>query len=198
MTVVEMMIACLVVVLLGIMTVQVLIPAMALSAQGSIRAEMQQQASIALIGMVGDLEKTSIGGISLLPPNGTDPTGFAVNRIASASDQSQTWESKVVCYYYFPTTRKLMRKDYPPNPPVVGLPFNPSRPVRVPAADMLNIANQTNGTEKSLATNVEAFTVTMPGRNPIEIRLTLQQTVPHSQKVETLELVRSVTVRNDS
>lgn len=198
MTVVEMMIACTVVVLLGIMTVQFLIPAMAMSAQGGIRAEMQQQGSIALIGMVRDLSQTSIGGISLLPPNGSDPCGFAVNRIASASDQSQTWEPKVVCYFYYPTTRKLMRKDYPPDPPNLGLPFNPSRPTRVPAADLLQIANGTNDTEMSLAINVEAFTVTMPGRSPIEIKLKLQQTVPHSQKVETLELVRSVTVRNDS
>ncbi len=198
MTVVEMMIACAVVVLLGLMTINFLVPALSLSAQGSIRAEMQQQASVAMIRMVQDLEATSVGGIGLLPPNGTNPTGFAVNKIVAASDQSQTWADNLVCYLYYPDKKKLMRKTFPPNPPALTLPFNTNRPFRVTPVDLMQIANQANGTEMTLAINVEGFVVDMPGRSPVEIKLTLQQTVPHTQKLESLQFRRSVTVRNNS
>lgn len=197
MTVVEMMIACAVVVLLGIMTINFLVPAMALSAQGSIRAEMQQQSSIALVQMIQDLQATSVAGVSLLPPNGTNPTGFGVDIIQSASDTSQTWEDKVRCYFYYPTQKKLIRKTFPPNPPALGLPFNPGRPVAVSPSDLMLLANTPNGTEKTLAINVESFTVDLPNDNPVTIKMTLQQTVPHSQKLETLDIQRVVCVRNN-
>lgn len=201
MTVVEMMIACAVVVLLGLMTINFLVPAMALSAQGSMRAEMQQQASIAMIKITKDLEATSVGGLGILTPAAGQPNGIGVNTILSASDEAQAWDSKLRCYLYFPGTKKLIYKVYPPGPPdpvAMALPFNPVRPIKVSPADLLQIANQANGSEMTLAGNVEAFTVelTPPGRSAIEVNLKLQQTVPHSQKVETLDFRRFIAVRN--
>lgn len=198
MSVVEMMVACIVVALLGLMVINFLFPAMIMSAQGSIRAEMQQRGAIAINRMVNDLEQASIGSVGFLPPNAADPTGIGIVRLLSSSDASQVWETGAVCYFYYPSQRRLTRETYPPDPPALGLPFNASRPLRISPADLLQIANQPNATEMTLAGDVEAFTVTNPGRSLIEIRLTLQQTVPHSQKLETLELRRAVTVRNDS
>lgn len=205
MTVVEMLIACAVLTLLVVMGFNFLYPAWVLSAQGSIRADMQQQGSLALNQMARDLESSSIGGVGLLPPNGTNPTGFSVVRLLRyAPDGSKVWpdgsDGSAVLYLYFPPQRKLVRKTFPPGPPALTLPFAPSRPIRIPATDIESIANSTNGTERVLAINVEGLTVNLapPGTSPITVTLAFSQVVPHLQKVEAFTLRRAISVRNDS
>ncbi len=205
MTVVEMLIACAVVTILVVMGFNFLYPAWVMSAQGSIRSDMQQQASLSLNQMARDLETSSIGGLGLLPPNGTNPTGFSVVKLLRfAPDGSKVWpdgtDGSAVLYIYFPTQRKLVRKTYPPGPPVLSLPFAPSRPIRIPATDIETIANSTNGTERVLAINVEGLTVSLasPGTSPVTVTLTFRQVLPHLQKIEAFTLRRAISVRNDS
>lgn len=195
MSLVEVLIVAGLLALLGTLFTWFMIPSLRLTAQQSVRIELQQQATIALAKLTADLRQTSATGVSL----GVD--SMALNLIEGVTDEGkQIWADEVVVYYRDASLKRLFRKVYPPAPPALNLPFNPLRPTRVSPSELASLATS-NGQERSAAQNVEVFEIAHSGEGdnlqaPLTLRLVLTRGVSQKDEDESFEIVSMVALRN--
>lgn len=183
--------------LMGLLT-QFLIPAMRYSAEGQVKVEMQQQAIIAINKMVADLQRTTVGGLSLRT---VDPVTMAVVRIDTIDGNGfPSWASEAQVYWYDSGRERLMRETYPPQPPALGTVFLTSKPSTFSSIDLQDIASTDNGAERSLAMNVKRFEVrdadADPGLQALVLELELEKDIPHTDRKAKVVMSRYVYLRN--
>ena len=195
MSLVEVLIVAGLLAMLATLFIWFMIPSLRLTAQQSVRIELQQQASIALNKLTTDLRKTSATGVSL----GVDSLGL--NMIEGVTEKGkQIWADEVVVYYRDVSLKRLFRKVYPPAPPALNLPFNPLRPTRVSPSELASLA-AANGKERSVAQHVEIFEIAHSGggnnlETPLTLRLVLSHGVSQKTDDESFEIISMVALRN--
>lgn len=199
MSVLEVLIASSVLFLAIAMGSQFLAPALRYSSESQIKVELQQQASLALNQVISDLQRTSSGGISIaVPPTVNDPSAVGINRIYNIDGTGfPEFENSLQVYWFNPTTGTLTQKKFPPVPPGLTLPFSTAKALKVTTADLLNIAQTVNGSERSLARSVTMFLVDASAGNGIfDIRMILKKDVPNTKRKVEVEFTRRIQLRN--
>ena len=181
--------------LVALMT-QVIGPVMSASGRTSIRVELQSVASVAMQRIETDLTHTSAVGFSG-PFIQTDRSvKFAIHRNTGFSPNgTPLWSTQLVLYRWDPSTEKLSRLDWPPNPDNSEV-----SPLKVLKLDESQIDDAlANGIERVVASNVTDFHLgpqEQTGvRLPLEVRFRLER--PSAPNVtEIVEFRRKVLVRN--
>ncbi|HXE73733.1 MAG TPA: hypothetical protein VNO81_13810 [Candidatus Nitrosotenuis sp.] len=182
-----------------------LLAAFKFSGQGTARVEMQQQAVVALERMASELQRSSTEAVALLsrdPLKPQNPVAFALTRLKDVSGEGDPiWEEKLIVYYWDRERSLLLRREWPPAPPTLGLSLSSRRANKVSPADLISLASSTNGTEKLLARGVCSFDVTHAGSGssiepPLTLTLGLEREVARQKGPETFQLSRTVTLRN--
>lgn len=191
-----------------------LLPAMRGSVRGTLRVEMQQQATVALNRLTADLRRTSAAGISLrtdsqpivvaaCPVSGPDLRSGAPGPIQP--DGTVVWSDFFILYSWDSTTQKLMRREWPPGPPaptnaeISVLKARRLTPVRM---DQI-VASPSNGAQV-MAVGVVELSILQPAggtdtlvKQPLRFKLVLERkgNTGHD-KPERFTLTRTVFLRN--
>lgn len=203
-TLIELLVASVLGVLLLGMTVSFLIPSMRYSGEGAARAEVQQQAIMALNAMEADLRTTSVSGLTISYGNQTAPPGFAVQPVEDVTQRgAQVWKLGLYVSYWDKTEGRLVRETWPPTPPgSLQTTLVNTEPNRITDPDFLGLVSNKNGSERYLASGVTNFTVRHAGISttaitpPITLNVTLERK-PGSNQPVVCQLMRTVTMRND-
>ncbi len=180
--------------LMGVL-IQSLIPAMRYSAEGAVRVELQQAGILALQRMTSDLQKTTAAGVSLK----TGPVdAMAVNTIQTVdSGGVRVWSDEINVYSYDPTRKRIEVETQKVTTPTTAFPNI------LTSVQIQSIASSQSGRERLLALNVDEFVIspaasatTTLSAQPLSITLKMGKDLPHTPKRATMELVRSVFLRN--
>ncbi|MBI3929146.1 MAG: hypothetical protein HY319_26615 [Armatimonadetes bacterium] len=205
MTLLELIVAAALAVLLLTMFFWFLVPSMRLSGQQSARVDIQQQTTLAVRKIVADLECSTTDGIGILPTDGAQPSrpvAVGINRLDDVlADGQQSWQNSLAIYYWDRSDHRLYYKEWPPEPPSLGIPFASSRATKPSPQDLLEIVNNNNGTRRSLALGVAEFELRHTGVGdsiglPLTVRLVLEREVAQKSETERFEMERTVMVRN--
>ncbi|MEW6284034.1 MAG: prepilin-type N-terminal cleavage/methylation domain-containing protein [Candidatus Eremiobacterota bacterium] len=180
-TMVELLVSMAVFSLLAALLVSALVAVMRMSYRGTLRANLQGQATLAITRLVGDLQRSSPAGVSMssgavaiCPMDGLTGQGTAV------------WGSSLAIYSR--DGRRLLRERWPPGPPDPSRQLAPSFPIHLTPQELAAFASGTNGTEVVLARDVEEFRLSGAGAD-LSIRLKL------ARGPDTFELIRAVRLR---
>lgn len=175
---------------------QVMIPSMRLVMTSSVRTGLQQQTRMALERIERDLRRSSAYGVSMLPSSAPNaPVVLAIHRLSDrAFTGSQLWEEQLMVYCYHPDAHSLTQASWPPQPPAAAVTFTPTRPVAVPAAELVKFGSTPTGREATLARNVAAFKVTRSTAGAYTLTLELREEQP-GKRVESYGLTRTLFLR---
>lgn len=197
-TLAEILIASAVMLLVGTLGISLLQPAMASGARHSARAEMQQQASIAMDKICIDLERTVGGALSVFQPVpiATGATGLAMQRLAGfESTGDQLWEEQVRVYSWNPALQQLEFRQWSQgSPPPLEILLLVNQPARLGRSDFDALLR---GKRPSavLAQGVSNFTVSQEGLL-VRLGLQLKRLTPGKMQPELFELQRALTLPN--
>ncbi len=196
------------------LTLAFLFPALRASVRGTLRVEMQQQAVTALNRLCSDVRRTSVAGLSLR--SGPPPIAVAACPVSGPDlrsgqpgpmqpDGTVVWSDFFVIYYLDESSRKLMRREWPPGPPAPTVEETTIiKPRRLSPARLAQILSQPAANEMVLATDVASFEIEPgPGGSdsevaqPVRFRLVLERrgNTGHLSQ-ERFIYTRSVFLRN--
>ena len=182
----------------------------------TVRSRLQQEALVILGRVEADLRVSSAPAIHVLPTPTPDPTttsggdadplsspdiqaGFSVHALRDGAYPGfQAWQDHLFVYSWRSRTRTLIRKRWPPSPPVNGPPITSVGPAAVSDAELTSIIDTPNGTEAVLSRNVRSFIfckASEPSPGTWRIQLALEEKV-NDRRTERLEAERVVLVRN--
>ncbi len=192
-----LIVSCILIVIMG-MAFQAVSYGLRWTAEGGVKVELQQQAVVALNNIVGELQKTTSGGVSLVPPATVNsPSITCVNPIYELdSNGFPVYEPKVVIFWYDPAISSLKRKSFPP-PTTPAITFTQAAPVHVSSSNLNTIIGQVNDTERFLARNVTYFLTQSTGAGLYQVSLILEKDVPGTQRKSVAEFMRKVYLRNN-
>lgn len=225
-TLLELIVAAVLMVLLLGMMFNFLIPTMRASAKGSARVEMQQQAVVALGKIADDVERSAPAGVSINTAgvylgsgNQTSSVCLAVQRLSDVSSGgTQSWDLHITAYCWngltttpSPLVRKIFNSPLPD-----GTSLSQTSPSKL-SDSTLNTLLSNTGTysNDTLATGVLQMQVTSNGigallSNPVTVRLVLgrnaatgantyaQTGTAFTQYQELFDLQRTVAMRNSN
>lgn len=201
MTLIETLVAAVVLLAVLVMTLSFLYPSFAASSRSSLRIEMQQRTSLALEKMVSDLLQGSASSVATFPGAGpTDIAGFAVQPLQGYTGAGlQVWQTNLVAYYWQPGLQTLTRKVWPPGPPtVLSVSLMDTQPVRISAGDFATLTSTHNSEERMLVEGVTNFTLqtALGGGPPFNVTVRVTRTAVNNPTPETFELTRTIALRN--
>lgn len=191
-----------------------LLPVLRASTRGTLRVEMEQQATVAMNRLVTDLRRTSVSGLSLR--SGPDPVAVAACPVSGPDlragqpgpvqpDGTVVWSDFFILYSWTAAEAKLKRREWPPGAPSPG-PLETSilNPRHLSADRMAEILAQPAPREIVLATGVKSFEIVpAPGgtdtlvMQPVAFKLVLERkgNTGH-EKPEQFTMIRTLYLRN--
>lgn len=176
-----------------------LVPASQGSARASWQIEAQETSASVLNWLAQDVAVTAPSGMSLAPPPSSPDVVIGLHPVAAlATDGSQLWATQAIVYHWDPTSQQVMRKLWPPTPPVLSPPLTNAAPYQFTAATLLSIASQANGTERILGGEISAFSVQAGGSQtsgwimPIHVSLTLQRQIAGAPQPIVVQIGRDI------
>lgn len=192
MTLAELMLALGLSSLLLLLAVRLLVTGFRLSAQGAVRGGMQNQAVQGLQHLETDLRLTTAPALTV------QPSSLALTRLNGLTGlRTAIWETHLVIYGL--RGEHLIRKTWPPAPPGVALTFDPGRPSLADPPLLAQLVSTNNGTERRLAQDVKAFSVTrQDGGMTVEVSLQLEAQAVAGENRERFALTRRIGLRNRS
>lgn len=201
MTVAEVLIAGGLTLLLGMILLQVLFPSFRIVQEGYIRTELQQQGELTLQQVQSDLQRTVPTGVSLaIPSSSSEWMIMATQPLQDVLNNGYLeFQSKLFVIYHDVTRKQVFREYFPPNPPAITVTLPTLQAVQLMRPNLELIAQQANGTERSLAQNVEYFLVEKEyttGGEVYACRIQLKKEIPGKNRFEVVELTRKVMLRN--
>lgn len=183
----------------------------------AVRSRLQQDALVILGRIEADLRLSSAPGIHVLPTPTPEPSslnpdptasptpvpdvlaGFSVHLLKDGAYPGfQAWQDHLVLYGWRSTTRMLVRKRWPPTPPVNGPVISTVAPTACNDGDLVSILETPNGSEAIMSRSVRSFIFCKamePSPGTWRIKLELEEVV-NSRRTEHLEAERIVLVRN--
>lgn len=194
----ELLVAVALMGMLGTLFVWFLVPSMRISGQQSARAELQQQAVLAVNRVASVLQTTAAAGISR---RASEPVAVAAVPLVNVDNQGrQQWATNLTVVYWDKPGERLYEKVWEQGWSPPSLSFDPSRPATATAGQLLAIIDSPNGGARSLATGVGLFSVTGAAGDatltmPLNVTLELRRQTSQRQEPETYAASRLVTVR---
>lgn len=179
-----------------------LIPVLRASTRGSLRVEMEQQALVALGKIVGDLQSSNVGGLSVRV---TDPVALVIQPLKGVrEDGVQVWDQGVVVYYRDSESRALVRFEYPGDgADTLGLGLRNSRPRRLPAAVIRSLVDVEGVRRVQVASGLSAFRLDHTGGadgigQPFRVTLSFERdgNTGREDSKERYSLTRTVLLRS--
>lgn len=189
-TLVELLVGFTLTVLLIGLLFQFLIPALKISRRTTLRAEMQQQATLAMREMTSELEQTTVFGTSISP----DSTVVAVHPIVEVSQNGRRiYADHLVVYVFDEERHEIVRGIWQSG----GDPGTES-PRRLSSQELSGIDSQLSK-KRVIVDEVAEFELTHSGENsflqlPLLCKLVLKE--PEESGSRQFELVRSISPRN--
>lgn len=176
--------------LLGLMY-QFLVPALKISNRTSLRAEVQQQATLALRNMVSEIEQSTLFGTSF----SADGRVVAVHVIEEVTQNSdRVYADHLVVYQYDPVNKEIRRGLWRKGD-------EPTRdsPRKLSPDEMANIQANIVGPERVVVRRVKDFTFSHSGSGeliqlPLIAHLSMDESGQYGSR--KFELVRTVSLRN--
>jgi len=184
--------------MLGTLFVWFLVPSMRISGQQSARAELQQQAVLAVNRIAAVLQTTASAGISR---RASEPVTVAAVPLLNVDNQGrQQWATNMTLFYWDKPGERLFEKVWEQGWAPPDLTFDPGRPVTATPGQLLAIIDSANGGARSLARGVSRFAVTGAAGDatltmPLNVTLELQRTTSQRREVESYTASRVFTVR---
>ena len=202
MTLIEVMVAGAIAFLISMMIFYVILPSFRIVSEGQILTELQQQGELALQQLTADLQNTVPTGTSLaFPTNATEGMITASHPVTPVLGSGiLNFQPQLLIWYHNVSKKQLFRKRFSNGDPSgVALSFLPAVALQTTRPNLDLICNQTNGTEKSYAKNVESFWVEKEYTSGGEVyvsRIVLQKDIPGKNKKSVVELFRKAMLRN--
>jgi len=205
-TIIEILVAALLLTLLLSLIFAFLVPTMKAAALGSARAEMQQEALRSLDAMGCDLMSSASSGISLCAPAADPEKGplyIGILRVVNVDPQGNNiWERSLTVYCWKGAGSPLIRKVWSPaSPPSLAVILSPDTPSRFEESDLSKIADEPGLNGQVLARDVSALLVTSSGMgasvcSPVELGITItRKAATGRSSPERFHLTRSVCLR---
>jgi hypothetical protein len=172
---------------------QFLIPALKISNRITLKAEVQQQATIALRNLVGEIEQASLFGLSF----STDSRVVAIHPIVEVTRNSQrVYADHIIVYKFDPASRRLSRYTWRN-----GLDPSIEAPRKLDDTELDNVEAHFIDAGRTVAREVDGFQLTHSGtgnliQQPLLVKMTMRQQTASGN--DTFELVRAVSLRNQS
>ncbi|GMU50977.1 MAG: hypothetical protein AMXMBFR33_01230 [Candidatus Xenobia bacterium] len=172
-TLVEIMVAGALSLLVMGLVYAFLVPTMRAQLRGSTRAQLQLEATTALEAMARDLYRSAPGAWSLRTER---PAALGLMRQDTVLATGQrAWESFVIVYAQLDD--RLVRRQWPPEPPSLGIPLpGGGAPLRLGAAELAQVANTPAAQSRWLARDVETLAFTQEG-DCLMLSLTLNRRI---------------------
>lgn len=194
----ELLVAVALMGMLGTLFVWFLVPSMRISGQQSARAELQQQAVLAVNRVAAVLQTTAAAGVSR---RASEPVTVAAVPLVNVDSQGrQQWATNMTLFYWDKPGERLCEKVWEQGWSPPALTFDPGRPATATAGQLLAIIDSANGGPRSLARGVKTFSVTGAAGDatltmPLNVTLELQRTTSQRQAAESYVASRVFTVR---
>jgi len=205
-TVIEILVAAVLLILLLSLIFAFLTPTMKAAALGSTRAEIQQEALRSLDALSHDLKASASSGISLITPAVNPEKGpvyLGVIRVESVGPLgNDIWEQSLIVYFWKGPGSPLIRKVWSSSsPPSLGIILSPSSPSRVEETTLSRIADETGLKGQVLARDVSLLLITHSGMgasvsSPIDLSMTITRKAATGRNTpESFHLNRSICLR---
>ncbi|MHB2015721.1 MAG: PulJ/GspJ family protein [Candidatus Xenobia bacterium] len=183
MTLIELLVGLTVFSAVLTLMVQILVPAMKLWYINSVRARLGQSAELLQEHVIADLQvSTPLSLTALSTPPAVGFLSFGYEQVPGGwnpVDGRPLWR-KFVVYWLDASSNTIWRKEWPGPRPVPKLKY--AFPLLVAKAltpaEMMQLIRTRNGSERPMAVDVSALSITTVPGEPIDISYTLQQTSP--------------------
>lgn len=201
MSLIEVMVAGGIAFLLSTTLFYVIFPSFRIVQEGQILTELQQQGELALQQVTADLQNTVPTGASLAFPGPGQGMIVATHPVTPTLGSGiLNFQAQLLVWYHDVGKKQLFRKRFSNGDPSgVVLTFYSSVALQTTRLNLDLICNQTNGTERSYAKNVESFWVEKEyttGGEVYATRILLEKDIPGKNKKSVVELFRKVMLRN--
>ncbi|MDQ7821354.1 MAG: type II secretion system protein [Candidatus Eremiobacteraeota bacterium] len=206
-TILELLVACAVLVILMSLVIAFLVPGMRISALGAARVEIQQEALRSIQKINTDLDLSVPAGVGLyitgaVPKQG--PLYLSVMRLSYVDPQGkQLWEDNLVVYSWKGPGTPLVRKVWTPSSqPALGLTF--TTPSRFLQSQIIQIADEPLLRGQIVARdvaelNMESSSAAPTVSSPVKITIKLSREAATGRKdPEVFELSRTIGLRNQT
>ncbi|MBI3924749.1 MAG: type II secretion system protein [Armatimonadetes bacterium] len=181
----EVLVAAVLTVLFFGMVFAVLIPGARSYVRGAVRADLSQQAALALKALTEDLEATAPALVGVTAQD-RFPVILSMTRLAGVeSSGERVWEDRVVLYCWDREKARLLRRE-------VEASLDPRRPRRLTDIEAAALAAGSAREERIMARDLDLFEVAPADPGPVEVRLRLQRSGAHQTKPEVVELARKI------
>lgn len=187
--------ACVLILLIGTLVIQVVVPMARGTVRGTQQVELQQVAALALNQLCSDLQSSSAAGMIGYAENGTEPALLSIHPLRTIDTSAdQVWSDQLVLYWWSSSEKKLWRTTWPHDgatPPPTDEPLRPAR------AQLLNVVRLPDDRfRRAIATQVQDFEVD-PAASPCRVSLRLQAPAPDGKPPESFSVTRSLSLRNE-
>lgn len=197
-TLMEALVACALVLMIGALILQVVIPMARGTVRGTQQVELQQVGALALRRLCEDVQTSATAGIVLFPPAGEDPLMLSIHPLRGLdSIGDQVWADQLIVYWWKPGENKLWRTTWPHGgvgpggrTPATDEPFRPT------LAELRDIVALDNPWRRVEASQVKDFKLDFKV-SPCSISLTVEAPAPDSRPPESFVLTRRVSLRNE-
>ncbi|MBI3928911.1 MAG: type II secretion system protein [Armatimonadetes bacterium] len=200
-TLLEVLVVAFLSVLGMVILVSVLVPTFRVAARGNQSVELQQMGAVAVQKLMADLDRTPVTGL-VLPDQDSPRPSLALHRLSGVTAQGERqWDDRLVLYVWERQSGRLLRKEWPPEPPALSIAIDPSRPLQPSGQEVDRIAGSSNSTERPLALHVTSFELSSSSASeltlPLVLKLVLEQPLGGGESA-SLELTRKIYLRNES
>jgi len=207
-TLLEVILAAALVLMLGALAVGFLNPSLRALSRGSTRADMQQDAMVALGRLCADLQATATSAVGLLNPEASGPGPVVISLVRVETTAPPTgeaqWETSVIAYVWDRASERVVRRVFATaNPVISGMGLSGLSPRRADDATLTRMASMSNPAgDEVLAIGVKQFRVATAGSGksyvspPFTIRIEMARAGSHRNEPERYVMTRSVTTRN--
>lgn len=190
-TLFEMLVAFTLTVLLFGLLFQFLIPALKISNRVTVRAETQQQATIALRNMVTEIEETSLLGISFAD----DSSIVAIHPVDKVTqNNTRVYADHLILYVYKEDVGQIWRYTWNDGAGDPGI----DTPRRLNADELVNIRASLSGGRR-MVKGVEEFEFGHSGTGrliTLPFRARLKMSEQEQSGSREFELIRTISLRN--
>ena len=191
-TLVEMLVAFTLTVLLFGLLFQFLVPALKISSRTTVRAETQQQATLALRTMTSEIEETSLLGVSF----SEDSSVLAVHPVEKVTQNNQrTYADHVVVYLYDQENGQIWRHTWKKSADDPSI----ESPRRLSDEELASVQSHLQPGGRRLVKDVAEFEFGHSGVGNL-IQLPFQARIKMREQAQSgsreFELIRTVSLRN--
>ncbi|MFN8608982.1 MAG: type II secretion system protein [Vulcanimicrobiota bacterium] len=200
---VELLVVCFLVGLLGLAFVSALLPTMQAMARASAQTELQQQAVLCLERIERELRSSTSTGVGILSQALVGPgqnPGLFLTPLKDVDGQGQpNWDPRIVAIWWDRSDGRVRSKTWPPkDPPSLAHEPGLNRPAGLSRLEFADLINGRNGSERFLAAGVTDFDAVHGGSGtalvpPLTVQIELSRQEGHHR--EKFKLKRVVSLR---